>query len=110
MKTLKIFFLTVLCFLGLSAQAQQNLNWGQGAPVVSPEVHADNTVTFRMTAPQAQSVQITGDFLPTQKMETPMGSYDAPGVADLVKDVMDGRISDAKTQVCVLKAARILGV
>ncbi len=31
-------------------------------------------------------------------------------LADLVKDVMDGRISDAKTQVCVLKAARILGV
>ena len=28
----------------------------------------------------------------------------------LVEDVMAGRISDAKTQVCVLKAARILGV
>ena len=29
---------------------------------------------------------------------------------DLVADVMSGRISDAKTQVCVLKAARLLGV
>ena len=29
---------------------------------------------------------------------------------DLVKEVMEGRISDAKTQVCVLKAARILGI
>ena len=29
---------------------------------------------------------------------------------DLVKDVMDGKISDAKTQVCILKAARILGI
>ena len=29
---------------------------------------------------------------------------------DLVQDVMDGKISDAKTQICVLKAARILGV
>ena len=29
---------------------------------------------------------------------------------DLVKDVMEGRISDAKTQVCILKAARILGI
>ena len=29
---------------------------------------------------------------------------------DLVQDVMDGKISDAKTQVCVLKAARILGI
>ena len=29
---------------------------------------------------------------------------------DLVQEVMDGRISDAKTQVCILKAARILGI
>ncbi len=29
---------------------------------------------------------------------------------DLVEDVMAGRISDAKTQVCVLKAARLLGL
>jgi ADP-ribose pyrophosphatase len=31
-------------------------------------------------------------------------------LAELVQDVMEGRISDAKTQVCILKAARILGV
>ena len=31
-------------------------------------------------------------------------------LAELVQDVMEGRISDAKTQVCVLKAARILGI
>ena len=29
---------------------------------------------------------------------------------DLVEDVMAGRISDAKTQTAVLKAARILGI
>ncbi len=29
---------------------------------------------------------------------------------DLVEDVMAGRISDAKTQICILKAARILGI
>ena len=29
---------------------------------------------------------------------------------DLVEEVMAGRISDAKTQVCILKAARILGI
>ncbi|MBR0512710.1 MAG: NUDIX hydrolase [Clostridia bacterium] len=29
---------------------------------------------------------------------------------DLVQDVMEGKISDAKTQVAVLKAARILGI
>ena len=31
-------------------------------------------------------------------------------LSELVRDVMEGRISDAKTQVCILKAARILGV
>ena len=31
-------------------------------------------------------------------------------LADLVREVMEGRISDAKTQVCILKAARLLGL
>jgi len=31
-------------------------------------------------------------------------------LSDLVTDVMSGKISDAKTQVCILKAARILGI
>ena len=31
-------------------------------------------------------------------------------LSDLVTEVMAGRISDAKTQVCILKAARILGI
>ena len=31
-------------------------------------------------------------------------------LSDLVADVMGGKISDAKTQVCILKAARILGL
>lgn len=35
--------------------------------------------------------------------------YTVP-LKDLVKDVMAGNITDAKTQVCILKAARILGV
>ena len=35
--------------------------------------------------------------------------YTVP-LKELVQDVMDGKISDAKTQICILKAARILGV
>ena len=40
--------------------AQQAL-WG-GAAVVSPDIHDDNTVTFRLKAPKAVRVQITGDL------------------------------------------------
>ena len=75
-----------LCLVGMAAQAQQNLSWGQGPQVASPDVHADNSVTFNLIAPEAQKVQITGDFLPTKKVEFNGNTYDAPGVADLVKN------------------------
>ena len=63
----KLMILAVLCLSGMTAQAQQNLSWGQGPQVVSPDVHADNSVTFNLVAPEAQKVQITGDFLPTKR-------------------------------------------
>jgi enterochelin esterase family protein len=37
-------------------------------------------------APTADTVQITGDFLPTRKMKTQWGEFDGPGKANLVKD------------------------
>lgn len=45
----------------MTANAQQSL-WG-GAQIVSPEIHPDNTVTFRFHAPKAIRVQVVGDFL-----------------------------------------------
>ena len=63
--------------------AQQAL-WG-GAAVVSPDIHDDNTVTFRLKAPKAVRVQITGDFQPPHTIKTPRGDYDAPGIADLTE-------------------------
>ena len=82
----KTMMMAVLCLMGMAAQAQQNLNWGQGPQVASPDVHADNTVTFNLIAPEAQKVQITGDFLPPKKVEYQGNTYDTPGVADLVKN------------------------
>jgi len=82
----KSLFLAALCIAGLAAYAQQNLSWGQGPQVASPDVHADNSVTFNLIAPDAQKVQITGDFLPPQKVEYQGNTYDVPGVADLVKN------------------------
>ena len=83
----KLFLLSALLLMSAITFAQQAL-WG-GAPVVSPEIHEDNTVTFRMKAPKAVKVQVTGDFLPTQKIKTPFGEFDGPGVADL-KEGKDG--------------------
>lgn len=80
----KISILTAILLIAASTFAQQAL-WG-GQQIISPEINADNTVTFRFAAPEAKSVQITGDFLPTEKRETPFGEFDMPGTADLKKD------------------------
>ena len=83
----KITSILAVLLLAVSAFAQQAL-WG-GPNVESPVINPDGTVTFRYRAPKAVKVQVTGDFLPTQKLEFEMNgtkmSYDAPGVADLVE-------------------------
>jgi enterochelin esterase-like enzyme len=81
----KNHFLSLLFFflLGLTSFAQEALFRAQ--QIISPEILENNTVIFRVLAPEAKSVQVTGDFLPTVKMETPMGQMDGPGKTDLTK-------------------------
>ncbi len=79
----RILTLAVLAASCLGALAQQAL-WGQ-SPYLSPEINADNTVTFRLKAPKAVRVQLTGDFLPAQKISTPRGEFEIPGVADMTE-------------------------
>ena len=80
---MKKIFSTIIATLAIcaSAFAQQAL-WGQ-ASVVSPEINPDKTVTFRLVAPKAVTVEVSGDFLPTQKIQTPFGEMEAPGVGVL---------------------------
>ena len=82
MKRIIAIFFASGVFLG--CVAQQAL-WGT-PQLISPEVNADRTVTFRLKAPDAEKVQVTGDFLPVQKIQTPYGEFDGPGVADLKKN------------------------
>ena len=82
----KLLMAAILCLTGMVAHAQQNLSWGQGPQVASPDVHADQSVTFNLIAPEAQKVQITGDFLTPKKVEYMGNTYETPGVVDLVKN------------------------
>ena len=77
----KVITIIAALSIAASAFAQQAL-WG-GASVESPVVNEDGTVTFRYQAPKAVKVTLSGDFLPTQKIDTPFGQFDAPGVAEL---------------------------
>ena len=63
-------FLRVLCllsFLPAAAMAQSEAqpapaNRQQPAPLVSPEVHSDRQVTFRVRAPKANEVTVSGEW------------------------------------------------
>lgn len=80
----KTFTVALALLLAGTTWAQQAL-WG-GQNIVSPEINPDHSVTFRLHAPKAVKVSVTGDFLPTQKMQTEWGEFDAPGVAELTEN------------------------
>ena len=52
---------SAMLFVVASLSAQQSL-WG-GQTAKSPEIHPDNSVTFRLVAPKAVKVQVGGDFI-----------------------------------------------
>lgn len=58
---MKFFLLLLVSLFAINAQAQQAL-WGV-PQVISPEINQDNTVTFRLKAPDAREVSVTGDFV-----------------------------------------------
>ncbi len=93
-KHMKRIILLVALLFGLSlsgALAQQAL--GPGTGIVSPEINPDHSVTFRLFAPKAVTVSITGDFMPPTPVKyTQDGretTYDAPGVQPM-KEGSDG--------------------
>lgn len=66
---LKYMLLCVaLVAIAIDLSAQQNL-WQQ-RPVVSPEIHDDNSVTLRLYAPKAERVMLFGDFANGSKSES----------------------------------------
>ena len=60
----KFIFALLVLSTSIAIQAQENLGFGQRREIVSPEIHANNSVTFRLLAPNADSVSVTGDYLP----------------------------------------------
>lgn len=70
--------------MGVGAMAQQALFNMQD--LTSPEINKDGTVTFRLVAPKAVKVELTGDFLPKTKVETPFGVQESDGYVELKED------------------------
>lgn len=57
-----------------------------GPQVVSPEVHEDGSVTFRLDCPKAITVQLTGDFLSQVMVDSPLGQIETPRAVAMRQD------------------------
>lgn len=55
--------LSLIAFAVAAAQPAMAQGRGGAPPIVSAEVKADRTVTFRMRAPEANDVKVAGDFV-----------------------------------------------
>ena len=80
---MSILAATAAFAMTMNAQETVHLNTGD---IVSPEIHADNTVTFRLLAPQAKTVELEGSFLPKQKVQTLLGEVEQATRAKLTND------------------------
>ncbi|MEC4003422.1 alpha/beta hydrolase-fold protein [Flavobacterium sp. SUN052] len=60
----KSYILILFTFLGISLYAQENIDFTKRKEILSPEINADKTVTFRLDAKNAKSVILQGDCVP----------------------------------------------
>ena len=63
-KMKKTLFILALLFLSIGTQAQENVDFSKKKDIISPEINADNTVTFRLDAKNAKEVKVQGDCVP----------------------------------------------
>ena len=80
----RLTLIAAALFLSVGSFAQQALMGG--ASTVSPQINEDGSVTFRLNAPKAITVQLTGDFLPETMMDTPFGKFEVAGSVDMVQN------------------------
>src|SRR5437879_9889557 len=59
-----VFAAAMLAALAVSPSANAQRNAPQGPQVVSPEVSADRHITFRILAPKAEAVRLSGGDIP----------------------------------------------
>lgn len=77
--------LPLIMLAGINAIAQQAL-WNKGL-VLSPQINADNTVTFRYHNPSARSVKVKGDFPEVTLTDTGDGIWEGTTAAPLTPEL-----------------------
>ena len=81
----KILLFTAALLLSLSLGAQELANFVGTGSTASPEFK-DGKITFRLAASYATRVQITGGFMPTQKVVANGRENEVPITADMTRN------------------------
>ena len=68
----------LLPLVAITCNAQEAL-FG-GTQIDSPVINADGSVTINVFAPKAVKVEVSGDFLPMTKVDTPRGPQEVQAV------------------------------
>ncbi len=76
MKKRMIFLAIAMILFAMDSKGQQAL--GGGNEITSPEIHENHSVTFRLLAPNAREVVLSGDWMPAKGW--------VPGSVDMNKD------------------------
>lgn len=76
LKKKAIIMVAALSLSGLFAYSQEAL-WGENE-IISPEIHTNKEVTFRLSAPKAGEVVVMGDWMPSENW--------VPGTVAMEKD------------------------
>ena len=77
--------ITILAAMALTASAFAQQALFGGPTVKSPEINEDGSVTFRLAAPKAVMVKLTGDMLPQQKIKGQFGEMEVAGTVDMTE-------------------------
>lgn len=80
----RILSLAAMCVFALGVWAQETVAVNTGN-LVSPEVK-NQTVTFRLWAPNAKEVCVEADFFEKQRQQTPLGEMEVAGRIPMQKD------------------------
>ena len=73
----------LLPLVAITCNAQEAL-FG-GTQIDSPVINADGSVTINVFAPKAVKVEVSGDFLPMTKVDTPRGPQEVQAPAELTE-------------------------
>jgi len=82
---MKKYIFTIIAFFVVAGTYAQEIGNFMRERIISPEIGEEN-ITFRFSAPYADSVKISGGFTPTVEIETPYGTMDMPSSLDMTRD------------------------